>query len=261
MRIDISIVDAYVSGKPSGEYSGHWIYGRVEHGKNLFQETGVHRRAEIELCLRQTLDACRDFNFRNEELICGIFGDTSSVKDSANVLFVVGVPAMYDAMVREMDGALYIIFNIESFADYVAIGHCLKEIISNFLTHELIHVMIDAKYPSGNQSYTEQLDYISFNEGFAHLLSYKENIESFKPNGEYKQRYETARHKLAAALDETDPKLQQELLARANSGRFWDKFGAIASMLYLMKHMDFLKDIFEQGWRGYAGKVANYKWK
>ena len=133
--------------------------------------------------------------------------------------------------------------------------------VNNLLSHELIHVIINEKYPSGDFSYLETLDYISFHEGFAHLLSYKEGIEHYMPNDIYKTRFMDAKEKLVLAINETSPESQELCLRESNTGDYWDKFGAISSMLYLMKHVDSLKEIYEAGWRGYTKTLIDFAWE
>ena len=260
MKIDSSIIKSYLQEKPSAEYSNHWIYSEVEYGHTIFSEPDISRLSEVEHCLKKTNEVCNNFIFRNNDLIHDLFSNASSVITQSNVLLVVGVPTMYDAMVREHDGVFYIVFNLISYADYVKSGHDLNEIITNFLTHELVHLMIYQKYPVEEFNYIEYLDYISFHEGFAHLLSYKDNIVHYQLVDAYKVRFDIAQKKLIVAINETDTTLRNKYKSEINTGSYWDKIGAISSMLFLMKHIESLNKIYEQGWRGYTKLISNYTW-
>ena len=77
----------------------------------------------------------------------------------------------------------------------------------------------------------------------------------------YKEKFEAAQKKLIIAINETDFTICEKYRHEINTGSYWDKFGAISSMLYLMKHMESLSKIYEQGWRGYANMVSNYIWE
>ena len=60
---------------------------------------------------------------------------------------------------------------------------------------------------------------------------------------------------------ETDPEMQDKYSLEANTGSYWDKFASVASMLYLLKHMDSLKAIYDKGWRDFALKIIDYEWE
>ena len=260
MKIDDGIVRSYLAGRPHLEYSNHWVYHSVIDGKYMFAEPPASRLDDVNYCYRQFLKICSNFTVRNADLTREIFGDAVAAMRDVQILLTVGIPQPYDAMMRIHESQQYAIFDIGNFCDYLADGDDINDTISNILTHELIHLFINEKYPGENFFYAEKLDYIAFHEGFAHLLSYKEDIAQYQPDETYKDRYETARIKLIAALDETDLRAQKQFLREANSGAYCDKFAAISSMLYLMKHIDCLKQIYEVGYRGFAGMVADYSW-
>ena len=257
MKIDSSIIDKYL-GKES--YSNHWVFNEIEPGKNSFTPPDESRAIEVENCRKHVVDICGNFTFLNNDLVHDIFDDISQALTQVNILLLVGAPSMYDAMVRQYQGEFYLIFNLISFSDYAKNGR-LSDIVNGLLSHELIHVLINEKYPPKKFSYTDHLNYISFHEGFAHLLSYKEGILNYQPdNAVYKARFDSAKEKLLHASKEKDPILRQKYYIEVNTGGYWDKFGAIASKLYLMKHMNALKKIYNEGWNNYINKIANYDW-
>jgi hypothetical protein len=255
MKIDTKIVDAFIAGESVATYCEHWIYRAIENGKNLFQQSDEYCVNEIASCLSNVLESLRNFSYRNDDIIMQLFSSPEKIIRNANILLIVDAPTMYDAMVREYKGVQYIVFNIMSFVEYKAHNHSIDSLIMDFLTHELIHVLIGVDYPFDATTFTEKLDYIAFNEGFAHLLSYKENIMEYIPDKEYTLRYEKSLATLKDAISETSYDRQAELILQANSGKFWDKFAAIASMLYLMENRSQLKKIYQSGWRGYTQKI------
>ncbi|MCL2079749.1 MAG: hypothetical protein FWH17_07915 [Oscillospiraceae bacterium] len=261
MKIDSSIVNAYFAEKPISTYSNHWIYHEVEKGAYLFETPPFERIAEIRRCYDQIAKACDSFIFRNESLIEYIFTDAKSIMESANILFTVGLPSVYDALVREHEGEDFIVIDIVNFANYITNGHKVSDLVINFLSHELIHILINARYPYEEMTYLEYLNFIAFHEGFAHLLSYKENISDYQPNESYREKFNSAKSKLINALNATDPAMQEQYRIEANSGSYWDKYAAISSMLYLLRNIDALKQIYNEGWRGYAELIMDYEWK
>jgi len=266
MKIDYCIVSAFLNGEPSSVYSGHWVFDArlpAPGEKTIFTEPDASRSVEVRQCLRQVTKICGSFTFRNKDLVENIFADIPSVVESVNILLTVGLPSMYDAMLVEHEGNTHIVFDLINFANYVKNGKDLAELVDNFLTHELIHMLINVKYPPKRQEdfgYVEYLDYISFHEGFAHLLSYEDDISNYRPGNMYKERFDSTKKKLVMALNEAEPSHREKYIVEANTGRYWDKFGAIASMLYLLKHIDSLKSIYEQGPQGYAGRIVAWDW-
>ena len=169
-------------------------------------------------------------------------------------MLVVGFPHPYDAMVRSYNGTEYMIL------DLIRLGQNALEnpdISDGLLTHELLHICIHKKYPAPEgQSYHDNLDYITFNEGFAHALSYARDIADLPFDVYLEEKYKLAREKLREASFETDVEKQEKHLFFANTGgNYWDKFGAIAGMLYVLKHITDIEAICNDGWRGFVNKI------
>ncbi len=261
MKVDDCIIKLYLADKPYSEYSDHWVYHEVQKDKYLFEKPSPSRSVEVEDCYKQIIEICKSFVFRNNDLVCHVFDGVPVIIEHATVLFTVGLPGLYDALVLEHEGLAYIIIDLIHFANYIKNGRGLVELINNFLTHELIHVLINTKYPRENFSYTEYLEFIAFHEGFAHLLSFKENIEQYQLDNTLKDHFHTAKTRLIDAINEKDPTLQKKYTYDANGGKYWDKFASVASMLYLMKHISTLKEIYENGWKGYTQLITNYSWQ
>lgn len=126
------------------------------------------------------------------------------------------------------------------------------------LTHELIHLCLMEDYPvSYEMSYFEDLNYTAFNEGFAHALTYVENIYDFVFDGFLEEKFKNAKHTLRAALAETDKQKQKNYSRMADTGAYWDKFASIAGKLYLLRHIDDMKRIYQEGWHDYTARILD----
>ena len=262
MKIDTSIVEDYLAQVPSTNYDNHWVFSEIELGNCVFTEPDNNRIDDVLKCQNQIIETCSDFVFYNNDLVHEIFSNIPEILKKSNILLTVGMPEMYDAMVRNYQGEFYMIFDLINFANYMTDGVDLSRIVRQLLTHELIHVLIFEDYPTENDlSYVEYLNYMSFHEGFAHLLAYGDNIKNYKPNEEaYRIRFDNAKEKLLTALKEESFKLQEKYKQECNSGNYWDKFGAISSKLFLMKNMQNLREIYNDGWENYISKVINFNW-
>jgi hypothetical protein len=250
------MIQDYISGKEVPAYSVHWVYRAVEEGKVSFKKFPFARSEEVIQCYRQIADACGDFKFLNSDLVHEVFGGTDAVINEANVILALHIPQPYDAMVRRHEGKEYIIIDIGNFCEYVKAGHDAGYLVQSFLTHELIHLLIGSKFPPGEGlAYIEKLNYIAFDEGFAHLMSYRDNIAEYKPEEGLDVKFRTAKARFEIALKEENPLIQERFLSEANSGKYWNKFAAVSSMLYLMKNIKHLKIIYETGWRGYTNQI------
>ena len=86
-----------------------------------------------------------------------------------------------------------------------------------------------------------------FGEGFAHLLGCGKEVASFDASMWIQEHYEPALAQLHQALTCEDESQQEEWLYRAQTGRYWDKFAAIAGKLYLINHLDELEKIYLEG--------------
>ena len=56
-----------------------------------------------------------------------------------------------------------------------------------------------------------------------------------------------ALEQLRLALACKDGSEQEQWLYRAQTGRYWEKFAAIAGKLYLMQHLDVLDELYQAG--------------
>lgn len=161
------------------------------------------------------------------------------------MLLTVGIPAPYDAMVCEHDGREWVVFDMGRFLSY----QNPQEFARQMLTHETAHALLHQRgRPNPDASYREQLRFICFDEGFAHLLACGKELASVDPSGWIEEHQAHALEQLRqAALACKDGSEQEQWLYRAQTGRYWEKFAAIAGKLYLMQHLDVLDELYQAG--------------
>ena len=104
-----------------------------------------------------------------------------------------------------------------------------------------------------------KVDYLVFDEGFAHFLADNSDIDPL----EYSHYYCESIHQLSEALKEKAVARQNELLIAMNTNRnYWDKFGAISGKLFLKfsaKSDHTLQGIYAKGYRGFARRILAYR--
>jgi len=134
-------------------------------------------------------------------------------KDKMNVLLVVGCPDPYDAMVRNYENKQYVVLDLIQFTKYVDLGYDVEQIIKQLITHEIAHICIHKKYPvPTSQNYQELLKHITFDEGFAHILSFSDNIETYDFTSIVDNHFKKAFLELQKAMKETDLNEQKNYL-------------------------------------------------
>lgn len=220
MIIDAHIVTDYIAGKDLNKYKDYWIY-------NCFGNQSVFEIPDS----------------KNREWVAKLY----------EKILVVGFPDPYDAMVLEHNGRAYMVFDLIQFGE-----DSLNEDYSchRVLTHELIHLCLMEDYPVPHEmSYIEDLNYTAFNEGFAHALTYPENIHDFVFDGFLEKKFKMAKHTLRAALAETDKQKQKVYSRMADTGEYWNKFAAIAGKLYLLQHIDEIERIYQEGWHDFTSRI------
>lgn len=254
MIIDDSIVQSYLNGSSCETYQNHWIYSASDRGR-LFEAPDFKDRDWVSALHQKIIKEINAYTPRNAQTVKALFPDFDERSAHYTVMLVVGLPDPYDAMTLAHDGKEYMIFDLIRFG-----RRALEEENSShgLLTHELIHMCLHEKYPvPSGLSYLSNLDYITFDEGFAHSLPFPSDFKTFHFDDDLNQKYRAALFHLRAARAETDAAAQQRLLIRADTGKYWDKFGAISGKLYLLKHKDRLIDLYQAGWRGFSAKIAD----
>ena len=256
MNIDDSIVRSYLHGKDV--YQEHWLFYQIsDDHEYTFSKPSSDLKELVEETLNKTLHKLNNFQPFNEHLFTTLFPKWKELIKDVNIILSVGSPAPYDAMVREHEGKEYMIFDLVRFLEYQKDGEDILSLIRQMITHEITHVCVHHDYPIISSPYKEALRYITFDEGFAHLLAYKENLETYNFQPIINEHYLNARNTLTAALLETDVQKQKGYLETSNCGSYWDKFAAISGKLYLASNINQLKDIYKSGPTELLNKIIN----
>lgn len=248
MVVDDSIALKYLSGENNDKISSHWVFQNIEKGKYLFEVPDAAKQDEVNKILISIKKILSDFIPLNEDIYSVLYPEWKSIIKDMNVLLLVGCPDPYDAMVREYGGKEYVIFDLIRFCDYSEQGFNIDMLVRQLITHETAHLCLHMKYPiPTSDDFLEQLKYIAFDEGFAHLLSFKDNLREFDFSTMIKEHYNKAFIELQEAMKEKDWEKQKVLLNKCNSGPYWDKFASISGKLFLASHLENIEEIYNSG--------------
>lgn len=246
MNIDPSIVNSYLSA--DDEYAEHWLFHHIlDNGDYAFDKPSPARREMVRGELAEIQRVLNGFVPYNLELFSALFPKWSELLQDVNIILSVGCPAPYDAMVREHDGKEYMIFDLIRLLDYQRAGEGAAALVRQMITHEASHVCLHADYPPRPASYREKLGYIAFDEGFAHALAFSDGIDACDFRPMIQSHYRHSVEQLRAAVLETDPRRQEQLLEASNCGPYWDKFAAISGKLYILSHLNRIYEIYQSG--------------
>lgn len=258
MKIDDSIIRKYLDDNDVSSYSDHWIYHSIHAGQHLFEEPNLAEKEWISLLLDKVINDADDLIPRNTQIVSDLFPDFKEIASNYPLILSVGCPDPYDAMVMKHEGTKYVIFDLMQFVTYVRDLYEQGEAYDfrRILTHELLHVCIMNRYPRpADISYNDRLDYLTFNEGFAHAIAYQENMMISKFDKILQSKYKTAIETLKEAVKETNPQKQTDYIFKANIGYYWDKFGSMSGKLYLLKNKENIRKIYLEGWKGFTEKI------
>lgn len=254
MIIDAHILKDYIDGKDLNQYKDYWIYNCFGD-QSVFEIPDPKNREWVAELYEKIRDQIENFIPCNKEAVLRLFPNFDRIVNDYTILLVVGFPDPYDAMVLEHNGRAYMVFDLIQFG-----VDSLNEDYSchRVLTHELIHLCLMEDYPVMHEmSYTEDLNYTAFNEGFAHALTYPENISDFVFDIFLEKKFKIAKRTLCTALKETDKQTQKIYSRMADTGEYWDKFAAISGKLYLLRHFDELEQIYQEGWRDFTTRILS----
>lgn len=168
------------------------------------------------------------------------------------VIATSGIQDPYDAWTANLsDGSTAILFNLELWT---------KEDLEidgpSVLRHEVAHILIHELVPEPREGeFAEMLHYIVFNEGIAHFLGYPGNRAELltKKSEEWKRSEIELGKAFKLIADPTSSQaLKEEILIKANTGRFWNKFGSIsglfrAAWIYEKRGVDGLREAVKKG--------------
>jgi hypothetical protein len=200
-----------------------------------------------------------------------------------NVYFVLTGWEWGDGMVRKItnidnqykvteQGESVIIVNLSIITKLYGgnINKLLNDNISNTISHELFHFVFAeyrnvSSYWKSNRDTTNigQLVEIIQNEGIAHYLSHnqKQNlIENYNTSSKLKEHEKEAFKQLYIAVKQllnTELSKQEKvnILMKSNTGKYWDKFGAITGK-FMVYHIE--KEYGEQAIQESLSKGAYY---
>lgn len=248
MFVDDHIVLKYLNGDSGNTIKNHWIFSTIEKENYLFENPDMKKKEDVSKILTKIQDKLSNFSPLNKDIYSALYPDWLDITKDMNILLVVGCPNPYDAMVREHEGKLYIIFDLIRFSDYKDKGYDIDFVIKQLITHETSHLCLHKKYPVLNSNnFVEQLKYITFNEGFAHLLGFKDDVEKFDFSEIINKYYHISFLQLKEALAEKDTQKQVDWLRKSNSGQYWGKFAAISGKLFLANHIEEVQKIYNDG--------------
>ncbi|MDO5410330.1 MAG: hypothetical protein Q4F21_07735 [Lachnospiraceae bacterium] len=246
MHIDNSIIKSYLQG--SSSYKSHWIFDHIlDNGEYIFEEPKKIEAEKVRNIYEKIQKNLTSFIPFNVELFSMLFSDWENKFNDINIVLAVGCPSPFDAMVRQYNGREYMVFDLVRFLDYEQQGKDILSVIIGMITHETAHICIHADHSIDTCGYQQQLSYITFDEGFAHLLAFTDQISKYDFCKIIEMHYEGSLQKLKAALSEEDFDQQKKYLQQSNCGAYWDKFAAISGKLYLASHMDHLCEIYKAG--------------
>lgn len=246
MNIDNSMIKSYLAGKD--DYKSHWLFNSIlDNGEYTFDKPNDEYKEKVKEIYEKTYENLINFNPYNMEVFSTLFPKWKDLIDDVNIILAVGCPSPYDAMVREHQGREYVIFDLIRFMGYEKEGYDILSLIKGMITHEISHICIHADYPVIDKTYKDKLSYITFDEGFAHLLSLNDEINSYNFSSMIEAHYQNSVRKLQMALSETNIRTQKEYLEESNCGAYWNKFAAISGKLYLASNIDNLHEIYKAG--------------
>lgn len=266
MKIDDSKVIEYLNGNDLSHYSDEWFFTDTRKYTAPPDDSkvrdGVCRQYEL------IMNHLREFIPLNESLLDELFHGWKDIEIFADL--IVGFPSPYDAVAeKDPDGRMHIILDVLQFYNYGLNDEQSRSAIKNLFTHEMVHVYVEHRFPGitdlpEHAAYKDAMDAIVFNEGIAHLLSYRsrEINETDWADPELKEIYRASRDKLKEALDETDQEKQKAYLEQAVTGSYFDKFGAMSGMMYLADRWQQsgalgLKAEMSEGYRHFTDRILS----
>lgn len=273
MNLNTEIVDCYLAGKNIDRFKNHWIYSSIGQGelkeKNIFKKPVIENMDNIQKLYDEVKSCLIDFQPFNKELWNILFENWKSVLENVDIYLTVGIPEPNDAtVIKSPSGNNVIVLDLGCWTKYL--NHTdITKLTRNLVTHECCHMciqthnpIIDIDYESG--SYLEKFNSLIFNEGFAHLLSFCEDINNYDWNdNKINEVRSKSLTKLKKAVAEIDRKNQNSYLYDAMFGSYYDKFGCMVGMLYLLdiykqSKSKGLLDEYKNGHKNIISRILNF---
>ena len=233
MQRNFEIIESFLT---TGTVPSHPIYELIQQGCRQ----SLPEQIPIDILKRlyeETKKNLEPFKPLNEDLWIRIFGPTP-IPDTVKVWLIVGAPKGCEAVVRlDADQNRHLIIDLGQICAYSNLVSRLLDIVFDFLTHELAHVLIGQKYRYSTKMPREQfLKQLAFDEGIAHFLSFEEDVLDVDWNSAAMQKRKTKAFETFTYYLEHAKELTFQDLKRANTGAFWDKFASIAGMFALVDY-------------------------
>ena len=242
MYIDDSIVLNYIGGN---DISKEWIFSNLIPGEIHYENPQISNE-EIVYINNLIKENLLNFSPYNKDFFDDIFTNWREIyQEEMKFMLTVGCPYPFEAMVREKEGDLIIIFDLNRiFSD--DLGQT-KETVNRLITHEMFHILYEKTSYKPIVDYRDEMLNLVFNEGFAHYLSLNDKIMDDYASIRDKH-YKKNMERLSIALEEKDKENQFSLLMEANANSFYDKFAPMVGLFILMDNEDRLREIFESGY-------------
>lgn len=273
MIINSEVFDYYLENQNIDKYEDYWLFkclSGLSGEMNVFKKPS-YSPEDIQTMARISKEIqiqVKDFKPNNIEIWNILFPKWMEAISDVTVYFIVGLPEGYDALaLRDESENSIVVYDIGNWLIYKSMN--ISDVANNLLTHELCHVCIHSVFPDIKKiymsgTYTECLNAIAFNEGFAHLLAFEnKNIDSVDWKSEkYNKLYNSSLETMKEALLEEDIDKQKQYIQGSMSGSYYGKFGAMLGMLYLaniwLEHGNIgIKKVFYEGYSSFASKVIN----
>lgn len=274
MKIDDHIVKAYLEGRKLAGCGEEWYFTRSEiaeaAGKNIFTEpeNSAVMKEKVKQVYDEICTSVKNFTPGNVEIWDALFHDWRAALEESALDLIVGLPEPYDATALcDTSGNQHMIFDLVCWTKYLE-NYDLSQLVQNLLTHELCHVLL---YQQAEQlenalasgDYLTKLDAVTFDEGFAHLVSYKgKNISEISwKDDKLAEVWRKNSQRMKEALAEREPVEQNRKLDEAVCGKYNEKFACMCGMLYLADlrqsgGIQALQEVYAAGFRGFAQKAV-----
>lgn len=246
MKIGDHIVRAYLEGRNLTGCKEEWYFTRSEiaeaAGKNIFTEpeNSAGMKEKVKQVYDEICASAKNFTSGNVEIWDALFHDWRAALEESDLDLIVGFPEPYDASALcDTSGNQHMIFDLVCWTKYLE-NYDLSQLVQNLLTHELCHVLLHQQAEQlenalASEDYQTKLDAVTFDEGFAHLVSYQgKNISRvFWEDEKLVEIRKRNSNKMKDALTERDPEEQKRKLEEAVCGKYDEKFACMCGMLYL----------------------------
>lgn len=241
MKLYTDIVTDYLAGRSLAAHAQEWFFTQPGY---CFQEPDGSdaQKAAVMQVYEQVLRTVETFVPGNRPVWDALFPDWQDILRGAETALIVGYPPPNDAVVlKSPAGVDTAVLDMGLWVQYLG-AVPVERVAHNLLTHELCHVCIhrhrpelDAAQETGD--YLSRLDAFTFDEGFAHFVSYNDReanqVDWDAP--ELRAVWTWSAAAMRSARQETQPAQQQEQLHSAVFGSYYDKYACMCGLYYLAR--------------------------